>query len=118
MTPLPSWVECRPDQSGYARVVFHCRALTFEQAPYLSEAMYEQIVATGSHSALIDLSGVEYLSSDVLSGLLHLSRLLRDKGGRLLLCRLGPHMPMIFTPFPERQKAEPNRLSAFLFLED
>ena len=43
---------------------------------------------------------------------------LREGGGQLVLCRLGPHVPLIFTPFPERQREEPNRLAPFLFLDD
>jgi hypothetical protein len=118
MAPLPSWVECRPDVGGYARVRFRCSWLTFEHAPSLSDPLFEHVTGLGAHSALIDMDGVQYMSSDALSSLFHLSRRLRECGGQLVLCRLGPHVPLIFTPFPERQREEPNRLAPFLFLDD
>jgi anti-anti-sigma regulatory factor len=115
---LPSWLECRPDQPGYALVRPRQRVLSFDHAPFLSGPLFEQVRALGRHSVLLDLIDVEYLSSDVVGALLNLSRHLRDDGGRLILRNLGPVVRLVFTPFPELQKGEPNRLSAFLLLEE
>jgi anti-anti-sigma regulatory factor len=115
---LPSWLECRPDQPGYALVRPHQRVLSFDHAPFLSEPLLEQVLALGRHSVLIDFIDVEYLSSDVVGALMSLSRRLRDDGGRVLMRNLGPVVREVFTPFPDLQRGEPNRLSAFMVLED
>jgi anti-anti-sigma factor len=115
---LPPWLDCRPDQPGYVLVRPRQRVLSFEHAPMLSGSLLEQVHALGRHSVLLDLADVEYLSSDVLGALLHLSRRLRDDGGRLVLRNLGPVVRLVFAPFPDLQKGEPNRLSAFLLLDE
>ena len=46
------------------------------------------------------------------------TRRLRDDGGRLILRNLGPVVRVVFAPFPDLQRDEPNRLTAFLLLED
>jgi anti-anti-sigma regulatory factor len=115
---LPPWLECRPDQPGYALVRPRQRVLSFEHSQYLSTPLFEHVRSLGLHSVLLDLAEVEYLSSDVLGSLLHLSRHLRENGGRLLVRNLSAAARIVFTPFPERQRSEPNRLEAFLFLDD
>jgi anti-anti-sigma regulatory factor len=115
---LPPWLECRPDQGDYALVRPRQRVLSFEHAPFLSMPLFEQVRALGLHSVLLDLVDVEYLSSEVLGALLNLSRRLQDDGGRLLVRNLGPVVRLVFTPFPDLQKSEPNRLSQFLVLDD
>lgn len=117
MTELPPWLACRPDEGGYARVLIHLRVLSFDQAPFLS-SLADRVLSMGLHSALVDLSGVEYLSSEVLGALLHLSRQLRDAGGRVVFVNAGSVVRTIFTPFPERQRQDPNRLEAFHFLDE
>jgi hypothetical protein len=117
MNGLPSWIECRPAQGDYARVAFQLRALSFDHAQHLSQPLADAIHSLGLTSALIDLSGIEYLSSDVLGALLQLSRLLREEGGQVVIAHAGPIVRMVFTPFPDRQRAEPNRLAPFLFLD-
>jgi hypothetical protein len=117
MSDLPTWLECRPDRAGYARVRFHLQALSFDQAPHLS-ALAGHILDLGLHSVLLDLEGVEYLSSDALGALMHLSRRLREVGGLVVVANAGPIVRMVFTPFPEHQRLEPNRVSAFLFLDE
>jgi anti-anti-sigma regulatory factor len=111
MSTLPSWLVCRPDEGDYARVLVRLRILTFDQAPHLSSPLAECILGMGRHSALVDLSTVEYLSSDVVAALLHLSRTLREAGGRVVLVNADPLVRTVFTPFPERQKPTASRPS-------
>ncbi len=115
---LPSWLECRPDQPGYVLVRPRQRVLSFDHAPFLSLPLLEYVQGLERHSVLMDLIDVEYLSSDVVGALLNLSRRLRDDGGRLILRHLGPVVRLVFTPFPDLQRDEPNRLSAFVLLEE
>jgi anti-anti-sigma regulatory factor len=115
---LPSWLECRPDQPGYALVRPRQRVLSFDHAPFLSLPLLEHVQGMGRHSVLLDLADVEYLSSDIVGSLLNLSRHLREGGGRLILCNLGPVVRLVFAPFPDLQRNEPNRLSAFMLLEE
>ncbi len=115
---LPSWLECRPDAPGYALVRPRQRVLSFEHAPHLSTPLFDHVRSLGLHSVLLDLAEVEYLSSDVLGSLLHLSRALREQGGRLLVRNLSPAARIVFTPFPQRQRSEPNRLDPFLLLDE
>ena len=116
MSDLPSWLVCRPDEGGYARVQIHLRVLSFDHTPQLS-ALADHVLGMGLHSVLIDMHGVEYLSSDALGGLLHVSRRLRDAGGRVVITNAGPIVRTVFTPFPHRQQMDPNRLAAFHFVE-
>src|SRR5262245_45834521 len=118
MSSLPSWLVCRPDESGYARVLIHLRVLSFDQAPFLSSPLAQHVLGMGLRSAMIDLTGVEYLSSDVLGALLHLSRMLREAGGQVVILNAGPIVRTVFTPFPDRQRQDPNRLAAFHFLDE
>jgi anti-anti-sigma regulatory factor len=117
-TPLPSWLECRPDQPGYALVRPRQRVLSFDHAPFLSLPLFKHVCELSRHSVLLDLEDVEYLSSEVVGALLNLSRHLHEEGGRLILRHLGPIVRLVFAPFPDLQRSEPNRLSAFVLLED
>lgn len=116
MSDLPSWLVCRPDESGYARVLIHLRVLSYDHAPQLS-ALADHVLGMGLHSVLLDMHGVESLTSDVLGALLHVSRRLRDAGGRVVIANAGPIVRTVFTPFPHLQQVDPNRLEAFHFLE-
>src|SRR4051812_1783298 len=102
MSTLPSWLDCRPDECGYARVRILLRVLSFDQAPYLSAPLAEHVLGLGLHSALLDFSGIDYLSSDAVGALLHLSRRLREAGGRVVIVNAGPIVRTVFIPFPER----------------
>jgi hypothetical protein len=115
---LPPWLECRPDQPGYALVRPRLRVLSFDHAPFLSGPLLEQVRALGRHSVLLDLIDVEFLSSDVVGALMSLSKQLRNDGGRLILRNLGPVARQVVTPSPRVQREEPNRLLPFLLLEE
>lgn len=117
MSSLPAWLDCRPDRGDYARVTVHLATLCFDHAPFLSGPLADRVLELGLCCALLDLAGVEYLSSDVLGSLLHLSRRLREQEGQVVVANAGPIVRMVFTPFPERQGMEPNRLAPFLFLD-
>jgi anti-anti-sigma regulatory factor len=118
MSTLPTWIACRPDEGDYARVLIRLNVLTFDQAPNLGSPLAEHILGMGRNSALIDLSDVDYLSSDVVAAFLHLSRQLREAGGRVVLVNADSIVRTVFMPFPERQLLDPNRLAAFHFIDE
>jgi hypothetical protein len=117
MSSLPPWMECRPDRAGYARVTFQTRALTLDQAPFVSEPLATHVLDMACHSVVLDLAGVEYLSSAAIGAILHLAARLREAGGLTLLANAAPTVLAVLTPFPERQKREPNRAAPFVFLD-
>src|SRR5262245_12874524 len=98
MSTLPTWLACRPDEGDYARVQIRLNVLSFDQAPYLGSPLAERVLGMGRLSALIDLYAVEYLSSDVVAALLHLSRQLREAGGRVVLVNAAPLVRTVFRP--------------------
>jgi anti-anti-sigma factor len=55
-----------------------------------------QVVDRGARSLLVDLSGVEYISSAGLRVFLILAKRTRDLGGRLVLCGLGQPVRQVF----------------------
>jgi len=53
-------------------------------------------LAAGEIRMLLDLSGVDYVSSAGLRVLLRAANTVRDKGGRLVLCALGRSVREVF----------------------
>jgi stage II sporulation protein AA (anti-sigma F factor antagonist) len=52
---------------------------------------------SGAVHVVVDLQQVGFLSSAGLRPLLTLNRSVRERGGRLLLCGLSPHVEEVFT---------------------
>jgi len=55
-----------------------------------------QWVEEGEHKWVLDMSGVEYISSAGLRVVLLLAKRLKQKGGHLVLCSLQPHVLEVF----------------------
>jgi anti-anti-sigma factor len=53
-------------------------------------------LGAGETRVLVDLSGVEYISSAGLRVLLKAAKTVREKGGRLVLCSLGQSVREVF----------------------
>jgi anti-anti-sigma factor len=80
--------------------------LTFTEAQILGDELADEIrdqlltAAVNSQpqpqSAILDFSQVKFLSSSGFRPLLSLHRVLRQQGGRLLLCGLSPEVHEIF----------------------
>jgi len=60
------------------------------------EGRLAQVVAAGERRIVLDLAGVEYISSAGLRVLLMLAKKLRDPAGGLVVCSLGQAVRMTF----------------------
>ena len=56
------------------------------------ETQLLQWVEEGEHKWVLDMSGVEYISSAGLRVVLLLAKRLKQQGGRVVLCSLQPHV--------------------------
>ena len=64
-------------------------------SPSFEEAIGRGLAA-GERRVVVDLGGVEYISSAGLRVLLVAAKRLRDAGGRLVLCRLNEPVRQVF----------------------
>lgn len=60
------------------------------------ETQLLQWVEEGEHKWVLDMSGVEYISSAGLRVVLLLAKRLKQQGGRVVLCSLQPHVLEVF----------------------
>lgn|SRR5690606_2712151 len=60
------------------------------------ETQLLQWVEEGEHKWVLDMSGVEYISSAGLRVVLLLAKRLKQQGGHVVLCSLQPHVLEVF----------------------
>ena len=81
-------------------VVFSVRVAEI-RGDALADELRDELLAAYEHSAavhaVLDLQGVTFLSSAGFRPFLSLQRRVRARGGRLVLCRLGPEVEEILT---------------------
>jgi anti-sigma B factor antagonist len=61
-----------------------------------AEAAFNQALEEGSHNLVVDMSGVEYISSAGLRVLLSTAKKLSASGGKLVLAGLKPYVQEVF----------------------
>ena len=62
----------------------------------LHEELVELVEERGASKMVLDLSGVEYLSSAVLGKLISLLKIVKKHGGKLYICNVHPNVAEIF----------------------
>ena len=62
----------------------------------LHEELVELVEERGASKMVLDLSGVEYLSSAVLGRLISLLKTVKKHGGKLYICNVHPNVAEIF----------------------
>ena len=67
-------------------------AHTFEQL----EREFHDLFDAGSYRLIVDLSGLDYISSAGLRVVLLLAKRLKQADGRLVLCGMQPHVQEVF----------------------
>jgi anti-anti-sigma factor len=73
------------------------RILSEENAREMGDALNAALDAsTPSNRVVIDLAPVQMLSSAALAKLIMFKRRLKERGGSMALCRLGPHVVRAF----------------------
>lgn len=90
MTPLFA-MEISQDRAGAAVVVAPVGRLDHSSAPVLQSAL-AALDAAGDRRIVLDLGGVDYISSAGLAVLFALAKHTRTAGGALALCALGVHV--------------------------
>ena len=78
-----------------ARVVAPAGRIDTTTAPAL-ERHLESLLAAQERRLIVDLSGVDYISSAGLRVMLALARRMRDSGGALALCGVGGAVQQVF----------------------
>ncbi len=67
-----------------------------EMATTSVEQVFSEILEAGAKQVLLDLEGVEYVSSSGLRVLLMLAKALQKSQGMLKLCKLSPFVAEVF----------------------
>ncbi len=73
-----------------------CRALDWETSLAVSEELAGLVRRPGRHDLRLDLGGVRFLTAAGLSLLVVARNELRTRGGRLVLCNVGPVAHEVF----------------------
>lgn len=60
------------------------------------ERAFSEALQKGASSIVVDLAGVEYISSSGLRVAIMLMKAINNRGGRLALCRLSPFVSDVF----------------------
>ncbi|GMW03217.1 MAG: hypothetical protein AMXMBFR84_43520 [Candidatus Hydrogenedentota bacterium] len=61
-----------------------------------AEQMFRSVLANSPSSLIVDMSGVDYISSGGLRILVMVSKTLAKSGGRIVLCGLTPFVAEVF----------------------
>lgn len=88
-------MDMRDEKRGQVAVVAPLGRIDTNTSGELEQALFRRLGA-GETRLVIDLSGVEYISSAGLRVLLRAANTVREKGGRLVLCALGRSVREVF----------------------
>lgn len=88
-------MEIREDARDGVLVITPVGRLDVNTSSELESRMLER-VAVGETRLVVDLLGVEYISSAGLRVLLMIAKKLKERSGRLALCSLGPAVRQVF----------------------
>ena len=83
------------DRDGDVTIVAPAGRLDAASAPTLKSAL-EALDAAGVRRLVIDLAGVEYISSAGLGVLFGLAKRIRETGGALAICALSDQVRRVF----------------------
>ena len=72
------------------------RVATYELAESMGRELIESVRATTPNKVVVELSQIEYMSSVGYGPLISLHGMIRDAGGRLILCGLSPVIRQMF----------------------
>jgi anti-anti-sigma factor len=84
----------RDEEQGV--VVIRASGRLDELAAQETEKTLAAVLRESPEKMLVDMSGVEYVSSSGLRVLLMLSKAMKKQGGRLVLCGLSPFVAEVF----------------------
>ncbi|MFZ9853505.1 MAG: STAS domain-containing protein [Limisphaerales bacterium] len=88
-------MEIQTSTSGVATVVTVTGKLDTVTAPAF-ESRIREVIGGGSVRLVLDLSGIEYISSAGLRGLLVMSKLLKEKQGKACLVGVKGNVRSVF----------------------
>jgi anti-anti-sigma factor len=97
--PTPHADFHREDRPGATLVrLTRRRVVSEEDVERIGEALLDLVTGDGRAHLVLDLAGVDFLSSAFLGKVLWLLIQVRGRGGRLGLCGLGESMVRLFQP--------------------
>jgi anti-anti-sigma factor len=88
-------MEILQDRDGAAAIVAPAGRIDGASAPALRAAL-DRLDAAGERLIVVDLGGVDYISSAGLAVLLWLAKHLRETGGALAICALRDQVHRVF----------------------
>jgi stage II sporulation protein AA (anti-sigma F factor antagonist) len=88
-------MEIFQDRIGDAVIVAPAGRLDGAAAPALRSTL-EALDAAGERHLVVDLGGVDYISSAGLNVLFSLAKRMHETGGAVALCALGDHVSRVF----------------------
>jgi anti-anti-sigma factor len=117
----PAYSRClQVEQVGDAVIVsFGCRELVDDvMIRWVGEQLLNLAATVAPAQLIINLAGVERFSTMMLGKLIALNRMMRSRGGRLVLCRIDRRIYEIFRIFNFRRlmpiyTGEPEALQNF-----
>lgn len=89
-------MEIQTVQAGDIRVVGLTGRFDEMAAPEVDAALHSVLQEVSPPQIVVDLAGVEYISSSALRILMMLSRAVTRSNGRLALCGLSPFVAEVF----------------------
>lgn len=91
---MPTMQITRTDEAGVVRL--HLEGRFDEFATANAEQAFVAVVKEGALRVVLDLSGVEYVTSSGLRTILMLNRALGNQQGTLKVCGLTPFVAQVF----------------------
>jgi len=88
-------MEIREDRREGVLVIAPVGRLDVNTSGELESTLLER-VAEGETRLVVDMLGVEYISSAGLRVLLMIAKRIKERSGRLALCALGPAVRLVF----------------------
>jgi anti-anti-sigma factor len=88
-------MELKQEKIGNVLAISISGRVEINTAPKLKQNVMGPI-ESGERQLLVDLSGLEYISSSGLGVLLHAAKTLEKQKGSVMLCALKPHIKEVF----------------------